>query len=210
MMRTGISSLALLLVLALPSLSFAQDALYDPDPPEGSAFVRVVNGTAAATKAQLGDRDFGEVAAHGATKYRVVAKGSRALKGGSEATYELQEGGFYTVLLQADGTPNLLEDPVLSSRAKALVVFYNVDGGGAFDLKTADGKVPLITGVEAPGLGSREVNGIKVDLAGFSGETKSPSVDGIQLERGNAYSFFLFRAAEGIQAVWAQNTTTTR
>jgi alginate O-acetyltransferase complex protein AlgF len=199
----------LLLLIALPASLFAQDALYDPDPPAGSAFVRVVNGTGAATAATLGDRDFGEVAAQGSTKYRVVPQGSRAWKANG-AAFDVAEGGFYTVLIRADGSASLLVDPVLSSRSKALVIFYNADGEGSWDLKTADGKVPLITGVATGGNGSREVNGIKVDLAAFSGQTASPSVPGIQLERGNAYSFFLFKTAAGLQAVWAQNTTTTR
>jgi hypothetical protein len=114
------------------------------------------------------------------------------------------------VVLPATGAPTLLTDPVLSSRAKALVAFYNLGGDGAWDLKTADGSVALITGVSAPAVGSREVNGIKVDLAAFSEATASPTVPGIQLERGNAYSFLLFGGAAGLEPVWIQNTTTTR
>ncbi len=208
MKHLWLGGVLLLSLLALPGALFAQDALYDPDPPEGSAFVRVVNGSAASVAGKLGERDFGAVASHASTKYRVVQKGEPAWSAGG--AFAVEEGGFYTVLVRADGKAELLKDPVLSSRAKALVVFYNADSDGAWDLKTADGKVPLITGVSAPGNGSREVNGIKVDLAAFSEGGKSPAVDGIQLERGNAYSFFLFETANGPTAVWAQNTTTTR
>jgi hypothetical protein len=66
---------AALLLLILPASALGQDALYDPDPPAGSAFVRVVNGTAEATTAALGERDFGSVASHSATQYRVVQQG---------------------------------------------------------------------------------------------------------------------------------------
>lgn len=211
MKQTWLGGALLLFLFGLPLQSAAQEALYDPDPPPGSAFVRVLNGTAAAASATLGARDFGSVEAYTATAYRVVAKGSQPLQSGSAAaSLELAEGGFYTVVLPVSGAPALLTDPVLSSRAKALVAFYNLGGEGAWDLKTADGSVPLITGVSAPGVGSREVNGIKVDLAGFGGQGSSPPVAGIQLERGNAYSFFLFAAKEGLRSAWAQNTTSTR
>ena len=211
MKQTWISGALLLLVMVLPSAAFAQDALYDPDPPPGSAFVRVLNAAATAAQTSLGERDYGSVAGYSATAYRVVAKGTQALKHGSAAaSFDLAEGSFYTVVLPASGAPALLTDPVLSSRAKALVAFYNLGGEGVWDLKTADGSVPLITGVSAPGVGSREVNGIKVDLAGFSGDTASPTVAAIQLERGNAYSFFLFATTEGLRSAWVQNTTSTR
>lgn len=196
------------LLLAIPAA--AQDALYDPDPPPGSAFVRVINGLAGPTGAKLGERDFGTVEAHSATAYRVVKEGARDfVGGGSKATLTADAGCFYSVVVTSKGA-SLLMDGALESRSKALVNFYNLAGPDAFDLRTADGSVTVIAGVE-PGQGAHQpVNGIKVDLAAWSGTTASPPVPGIQLERGNAYSFLLFRAGDALKSVWIQNTTSTR
>jgi len=198
-------------LLLVPAAGTAQDTLYDPEPPEGSAFVRVVNAGAVPVGVTLGDRDFGSVAPRTSTLYRVVAEGTRDLVAGSaKASFELKAGGFYTVALTAAGEPALLSDPTLSSRAKALVVFYNLADDGTWDLKTADGSVALIEGVGRRGVGSREVNGIKVDLAAFGAGGASAPIAGLQLERGNAYSFLIFPSDDGVAPVWIQNETTTR
>lgn len=200
--------LPLLACLLLASgLAFGQDTLYDPEPPAGSAFVRVLNASGAAQTISIGERAFGELPDRTTSPYRVVPGGQRALAGAGEAkSLVFEAGGFYTVVLPRKGAPTALRDPVLESRAKALVVFYNL-ADGPRDLKTADGTVALVEGVVAGGSGSRLVNGIRVDLAAFSGAVPGAKVASIQLERGNAYSFVLLPDGAPI---WVKNATTTR
>jgi alginate O-acetyltransferase complex protein AlgF len=203
-MRSLLLTMCLLLAA---SPVFAQDALYDPEPPAGSAFVRVVNATDVALTPSIGERTYDAIEGRATSSYRVVTQGEQGLVGaGSGDMLSFEAGGFYTVAVLPGGSVVTLTDPVLESRSKALVLFYNL-ADGTRDLKTADGTVPLIEGVATGASGSRLVNGIKVDLAAFVGEAAGDPIPAIQLERGNAYTFIVM--PDGKPA-WVKNATTTR
>ncbi|MGY2897315.1 alginate O-acetyltransferase AlgF [Deinococcus sp. UYEF24] len=176
--------MTLTLMLALTSLAAAQDTgLYDPAPPANSAFVRVLNAPAATLGDKAVTADKG-----GASAYVVIPQGDVTAKIGSlSGKLNVEAGKFYSVV-PFGGKLVLLTDQAADNKAKALLTFYNLSKNSAVDLKTADGKTTVVTGVKPGESGNRAVNGITVELAAFSGTKTLGSLKSVALQRGSAYA----------------------
>ncbi|AWN22971.1 hypothetical protein DKM44_06795 [Deinococcus irradiatisoli] len=181
---------------------FAQDAgLYEPAPPANSAFVRVLNSSTA----MLGNKTV-TAEKNAASPYVVIPQGDFTAKVGDLSDkLKVEAGKFYSVI-QNGNKLVLLTDPSADNRAKALLVIYNLSKNVSIDLKTADGKTAVVSGVKPGESGSRAVNGITVDLAAFSGSKMLESLKGVKLERGNAYALVLTDAGLTLTA----STTKTK
>ena len=170
------------LFLALCATSSAQQ-LYAPAPPANSAFVRVVGAPSATLETQPVT-----AAKDAASAYVVIPQGSLTAKaGGASQKFTVVAGKFYSVLLLG-GKLSLLTDQAADNKAKALLTVYNLSSAAALDLKTADSKLSVVSGVKPGESGSRAVNGITVDLAAFSGTKTLGTLKAVKLERGNAYA----------------------
>jgi len=175
-----------LTLIALSSVAFAQAGLYEPAPPANSAFVRVLN----APTATLGDKTV-SAEKNAASPYVVIPQGDFTAKLGTlTGKLKVEAGKFYSVI-QNGSKLVLLTDPSADNRAKALLVIYNLSKNASIDLKTADGKTAVVSGVKPGESGNRAVNGITVDLAAFSGDKALGTLKGVKLERGNAYALVL-------------------
>lgn len=166
--------------------SLAQAQLYDPAPPANSAFVRVLN----ATSATLGGKT---VAAEkgAASPYVVIPQGDFAAKVGTISNkLTVEAGNFYSVVT-IGGKLTLLTDQLSENRAKALLTIYNLTKASSVDLKTADGKTAVVSGVKSGESGTRAVNGLTVDLSAFDGTKALGTLKGVKLERGSAYALVL-------------------
>ncbi|SMB80546.1 alginate O-acetyltransferase AlgF [Deinococcus hopiensis] len=173
-----------LFVALLGSLAAAEDnGLYDPAPPANSAFVRVINAPAGTLGGKAVTADKGT-----ASVYVVVPQGEFDAKVGAAAgKLKVEAGKFYSVVPSGNRLV-LLTDPAMESRAKALLVIYNLSKAASVDLKTADGKTTVVKGVKAGDSGNRAVNGVTVDLAAFAGDKALGTLKGVKLERGNTYA----------------------
>lgn len=193
--------LSLLSATLLLSSAVAQEGLYDPAPPADSAFVRVLN----APTATLGGKSItGEKGA--ASAYVVIPQGDLTAKLGTvSGKLKVEAGNFYSVIAQGSKLV-LLKDEGAENRAKAVLTIYNLSKTVSVDLKTADGKTAVVTGVKPGMSGSRAVNGITVALAAFSGTKSLGSVKELKLERGNAYALVLTDSGLTI----TQSTTKTK
>ena len=170
------------LFLALCATSGAQQ-LYAPAPPANSAFVRVIGAPAATLETQpvMAAKD-------AASAYVVIPQGTLTAKVGTVSQkFTVVAGKFYSVVLLG-GKLSLLTDQAADNKAKALLTVYNLSSAAALDLKTADGKLSVVSGVKPGESGSRTVNGITVDLAAFSGTKTLGALKAVKLERGNAYA----------------------
>lgn len=172
-----------LLTSLLASTTFAQDGLYAPAPPANSAFVRVLN---APTATLSGKTITAEKAA--ASAYIVLPEGDVTAKIGTvTGKVKVDAGNFYSMFVQGSKIV-LLKDEGAENRAKAMLVIYNLSKTASVDLKTADGKTTVVTGVKPGASGSRAVNGITVTLAAFNGTKIIGALKEMKLERGNAYA----------------------
>ncbi len=187
-------------------LASAQDlaGLYAPAPPPDSAFVRVINSTTTPLSATLGGKAAAAPKA-GISTYVVVPQGTVATKvGAASSSLTVVAGKFYSAVWNGK-TFKLLTDANADDRAKALITVYNLSSAPALDLKTADGKLSVISSVKPGESGNRAVNGITVDLAVFSGGKALATFKGAALERGNAYAIVLTK--DGSSMTLSSTTT---
>lgn len=174
----------LFLAALLTASASAQDTgLYAPAPPANSAFVRVLSAPAATLGTQHISAKSGA-----ASPYVVIPQGTLSVKLGTvSGKLKVEAGKFYSVF-SAGGKLLLLVDQAAESRAKALLTVYNLSQHPSLDLKTADGKTTVLTGIKMNSSASRAVNGITVDLAAFVGAKSVGTVKGVKLERGDTYA----------------------
>lgn len=209
---------AILLALCLSFLPFAaalagpDEGLYDPAPPKGSAFVRLFNLSEDAAPFTLGGVERVTAGPAELSPYFVQPKGAfEAGAGALSLKSEAEEGAFYTAFVK-DGALVVLKDPALSTRAKALVAFYNLTTTPGLALKTADGKAEVVPALDPGAVSGREVNGVKVAFGVFVGaeaEAKAVLPDQV-LERGKAYAAVATSGKDGkIVLNWFEARTDT-
>ena len=212
--RVGFGAI-LAAALAGGVLADAESGLYDPAPPPGSAFVRIINATPSAELAsQLDGADWTRTEATGASEYRPVPAGAhQAAIAGKSADFSVEAGQFYSVVVGGDAAApevTVLPDAKLDSMAKALVSFYNLTDKPTLSLRTADGKVAVIDDVGADAAGNRQVNPLKVQFAVFEGEQPIAEIDEVSIERGAAYSVIVTDINGQLQAQWARSATRSK
>lgn len=201
-------------LLLLPMAAHAQEFLYAPAPPPGSAFVRVVVASPAVgpVSGSLGPikvegAKFGDV-----TPYRTLPGGDHAIRlGGATKEHGFATGSYSTVVItgKKDAAPVVLADASSRNLAKAQVCLYNlVDAPGA-DLKTADGALALVSGVAPWSVACREVNPVEAALAAFSGGSRVTAFPAQRLEASAVYGAFLVGAAGAVEGRWVRASTDT-
>ncbi len=182
------AALAAALLLSGLGQTSAQEttALYDPVPPPDSAFVRVLQA-GATSSATLGRATL-TLPRTGATPYLEQTQGTLSARvGTASANLKLAAGKFYSVFAWG-GKLVMLEDPPVQNRGKALLTVYNLSRYASLDLKTADGKTTVISGVRLGSSASRAVNGIVADLGVVAEGRLVGQASGVKLERASAYA----------------------
>lgn len=201
--------IALLLMGSTPAL--AQDqGLYDPLPPEGSAFVRFVNEYEATTsqQAKANSKGYDYLNFKQVSSYYVVPQGPvKAEVGKAAADFTAESGKFYTVVLNEAGTVDVKTDPANENQAKSQVVFYNLSDNADLSLKTADGAVEIVPPQAAGGVADKQINPVKVSLAVFDGTTKIKDLGPVSLDRGVSYSAIVM-SNNDVEWVRASTNTT--
>ena len=224
-------SFCLVLFLSLACIFSVQaqdEGLYPDPPPADAAFVRVIHGFADTEASShplsltLGDVDFPEINFAEATDYYVVLQGEHTMQLKSDTfnlsqEVEILAGHFYSVAVTANAASDddqaspasltLLEDPLNTNRAKTLLVLSNVSAAEVVDLKTADGSVDVLLGVEPFSNASIPVNPIQVDLATFVDGEVVTMFEGLVLERGAIYTTIVLDGNEGQEAIWVLTET---
>ena len=203
------------MLLSTGAAHAGEDALYDPMPPLGSAFVRAVDcrKAAAAIDVRVGATSFGKLQPAEAGPYRVVAPGALKATFGATGTADVvvEPGSFYTLVVR-DGTaptPFLVDKPN-SNLSRAQITLYNLTDAPAVSLKLADGSAAVVEAVAPGQQAGRLVNAVTVDLGLWIGAQAGQVLPGRELQRGGAYSVLVCPAAEGARVTWVENTTTTR
>lgn len=176
-------------ILILLSSALAQDThgLYAPASPPDSAFVRLINASALPLSAALNGKVTLVPKASIGT-YLIIPQGSVAAKSGKVSmNLPVSAGKFYSAVWNGK-TFRLMADASADDRAKALLTVYNLSKAPLLDLKTADGKLSVVSGVKPGESGNRAVNGITVDLVAFNGPKMVATFKGVSVERGSAYA----------------------
>lgn len=191
--------------------AFAGDsALYGPTAPKGSTFVRVYNASSSEISASVGNTNMNEVAPQASTAFSFMPQGDYTAKLGSQSVpVKLASDQYYTLVNNASGKPQLVEEPPFRNKQKSLVRVQNLSDK-ALTLKTADGKTEVVKTVAAKGTGEREINPVKVSLALYDGDKKVTDLKPVALERGEAAVLYITGSGSGLSPVWVKPPVATR
>lgn len=146
------------LVGLVPAAALAQDKLYAPPPPPGSAFVRALGAGAWRVGGTTMDPQ---------SRYQAVPSGSRAVQAGQTAlgSAVLEAGRFYTVARAADGALLTLADDPHTELTRAGLRLINLSACPTLSLVSADGALTVLADVASGRAGYRPVNPVAIALA---------------------------------------------
>jgi alginate O-acetyltransferase complex protein AlgF len=202
----------LLSALWLPAtLAQTQGALYDPQPPADSAYLRVIVVSATKPFDVLldGKTRVPALAAATPSDYMVVKAGKHqlTLRGGApdstaEVPLDVVAGRTVTVALDSlrpDVKPVLFQDRTNANKLKALLTVYHLTPGlGPVDMLTADGATRVFSGVAQGASASLSVNPVAVDLqAHRAGDATPLARAGLNMSNGTTYSLWLLPGESG-------------
>jgi alginate O-acetyltransferase complex protein AlgF len=197
-------------VLSMNAFAGGDSALYGPTAPKGSSFVRVYNAGNAEVSATVGTTNLAEVAPLSSTDFSFMPGGDYSAKVGSQTLpVKLAGDHYYTLVNNASGVPQLIEEPPFKNKQKSLVRVQNLSDK-ALTLKTADGKTEVVPTVAAKGRGEREINPVKVSLALYDGDKKVGDVKPVALERGEAAVLYVTGTGSSLAPVWVKRPVSTR
>jgi hypothetical protein len=227
MMRASAKPLAACALAALVAMggrpAVAQNQVYDPLPPPGSAYVRFVNALAAdlaITPDFLPAQHLGTAGGQRVTSYAVVERvAGRALAldavaGGRSGHTALQAeaGSFVTVILEQGPANTIKVVPVVDrtdfNQSRARLSFYNATPDCADASLALDPGGPAVFQAVAPGTAkARTVNPVTAQVrAACTGQSAAPfALTG--LEAGGMYSVWLM-LADGQPTAFVNRDTT--
>jgi len=181
---------SLLLAVLVPMHSQAQ--LYAKGAPPGSAFVRILNGTAGQSPAGfIGETQQSALPAFTAGQFVFLPPGEYPIQvGNRKETFKLEADRFYSIAYLPDSMKSFQLEG-FKSQLKAMVVMMNLFPDKTLSLKTADGKVTVLDSVAPFKAGQREINPLSVSLGLFDGDRKMVDVPPVTFERGKASSLIV-------------------
>lgn len=199
-----IPALALALGLANVGAHAGEAALYGPQAPKGSAFVRAYNAGNSELSVSVGNATLNDVAPLGSSDFKFLPAGSYTAKVGSQSLpVKLAPDAYYTLVSTPGGEPQLVPEPPFRNKQKALVRVQNLSGK-ALTLKTADGKTEVVGNVAPKSHGDREINPVKVNLALFDGAQKVSDLKPVTLARGEVVCLYVTDAGGKLAPVWVK------
>lgn len=202
---------ALLLAASATPFAMAQTAaLYDPQPPADSAYVRVLVGSAAGAieVAVNGKPRVANLAAGEPSDYLVLGAGKHKLTvnaKGKPTTVDINldviAGRATTVAwpeLSSDTKPVLFEDKANGNKLKAVLAVYNLNSKlGAIDVLSADGSTRVFSKVASGATASIAVNPLTIDLIATKPDDKAAlGTVAMAMSQGASYSIVV-TAGEG-------------
>jgi len=197
-------------VLSMNAFAGGDSALYGPTAPKGSSFVRIYNAGNAEVSATVGTTNLSDVAPLSSSDFSFMPGGDYSAKVGSQSLpVKLAGDHYYTLVNNASGAPQLIEEPPFKNKQKSLVRVQNLSDK-ALTLKTADGKTEVVPTVAAKGRGEREINPVKVSLALYDGDKKVGDVKPVALERGEAAVLYVTGSGSSLAPVWVKRPVSTR
>lgn len=199
-----------MLIVLLSLVAQAQD-LYDPEPPPGSAFVRVLRADGGGAAYTLSTIDLGTVEVGHVTAYVPVPAGAvPSPRSGLSVKGSIEAGGYYTVVDRGQGTAPLLVDGSSRKLHKAVVQVYNVSDAADVDLRLPDGKTAVVADVAPGATGHREVNPLKVTLVAYADDQGLPELTDRKLDQGGVYTAVVAGEGPNRTVTWTRAETRTR
>lgn len=217
------NALAVLLALGTASGARAQGQVYDPVPPRGSAYLRIVNGVEGELNARpdfLPAQRLAATPEQRAMAFTVVQNvANRQLRvefqegqRRGQAALRIEPGSFVTLLVHraADGglAATAIVDQPDFNRARARLAFYNgMPDCPAASLALHPSGPAVFEGVPALSTRARSVNPVSAEVRASCGDRTAAPVSLQGMEAGGMYSFWLIPGASAPTAFLSRDTT---
>ncbi len=181
-----------------------EGALYGPQAPKGSAFVRALQRRQQRTRRVGRQHQPERRRAARFQRLQVPPPGSYTAQVGQQSLpVKLDPDSYYTLVSQPGGKPQLVAEPPFKNKQKALVRVQNLSGS-KLTLKTADGKTDVVKDVGPQSHGDREINPVKVNLALFDGSKKVSDLKPVTLARGEVVCLYVTGSGGKLAPVWVK------
>lgn len=178
--------------------------LYKAAIPPGSAGVRIFNAGAPLTygSAKFGERFVKGLGTGEASPYVTMVAGKRSMScGGSSLVADVKDGRFYTLVCGGPHEGALLEDPQPTNASKTFVILYNLSQKEAVRLMTANGKLSVVNDTPPKGIGSREINPVRVEFGVFDQQSHNLfDIGQVAFAPERIYSIFVTQVAGEVRA----------
>jgi hypothetical protein len=207
-----VATYATALFLALAAAAQEDQALYDPEPPEHFAFVRIIDRDGGGAGSIGFASGHFELSVDGVSDYVGVPAGEHELTyAGQSWPVEIASGDYITVVVsgQSAEPPSTLVDPPLDDPAKCGLYLYNFTDEPV-SLAAPDLNAAVLENVQPGGSAFRAVNAVTVDLEVRAGNTAPARFEETPLQRRTAISFFVFGDAQDARAVMVTNRVAQR
>jgi len=212
-MPRSVAFASALCVMLAPAAAQEDQELYDPEPPENFAFVRIIdrdgNG-GASTSFASGHFELGE---DRVSDYVGVPAGEHELSyAGGSWPLEIAAGDYVTIVAasgEPGGPPSVLVDQPLDDPARCGIYLYNFTNQPV-SLFAPGLDAAVIEDVEPGRSGFRAVNAVTVDLEVRAGGEAVGKFEQTSLQRRTAISFVVFGDAGDARAVMVENRVARR
>ncbi|MBS7809927.1 ABC transporter permease [Roseococcus pinisoli] len=219
------ATLAAAFLALAPGLAFqaqAQSQVYDPVPPRGSAYLRLVNGLGGEVQARpdfLPAQRLGTEPAQRIMAYTAVENvAGRTLRlefqegqHRGNATLRVEPGSFNTVLLHrtADGIgATAVVDTADFNQTRSRIAFYNaLPDCPAASLALLPSGPAIFEGVAALGTRARSVNPVTARVGASCGDRAAAPIELQGLEAGGMYSIWLMGSGSDVRGFMTRDTT---
>ncbi len=204
MLRTLLTCLLFLIPVTASAVNDKE--LYDPAPPADSAFVRLVNGGTAKIGGVIGNIQFKNVSAPGASPYSLLKEGVYDLVvNGKKTRITIKSGGYYSFAVAGDGSVITINDPLIKNPAKAMIYFYNLSDAKEASLRAPSHNTDII-GKQTSGSGSaKEINALTLDIAITANNIDVARYANTGLKRRTGYSFILSGSGAELKGAMVEN-----
>lgn len=210
MTMTRVFLTLMMFVLPVFAAYAVDEALYDPEPPADSAFVRLINAAGEkSVNGTLGDVSFTEVA--DVSPYAVLKAGTYDLSvGQAKKSVEVTAGTSYSFAYRKRGDKETLvsfEDAPMTDPSKAMMYFYNLSDRKAA-LRAPNFNTDILSGIAAGTSQSKALNALTVDVALTVDNADVAVFPGIALKRRTGYSFVIIGKAPQFGSAFVVNGLT--
>jgi hypothetical protein len=179
------------------------DTLYGTQAPKDMAFVRFFRVTDGGASLEVGGKRF-DPPRGAVTPYRPVPPDIYLLRaGGQEVELIPKTRHYYTLALTPQGML-IFEDVEHTDPVRAQLVLYNLLPRERVELKTAEGRTPVIAAVTPGEAGRVNVNAVPVRLGVFGATGQLGLLGDPELQRGSSYSVFVFSSGSTLEVVCAK------
>ncbi len=210
------------LMMGFSEAALAQNQVYDPLPPPGSAYVRFVNAADLAITVKpdfVGVQQLGTAGAQRVSPFLPIEKvagrllsidvqaGTRSVK----ASIRADAGSYVTVLIESDAAKGLVVVPVIDNtefnQSRARLSFYNATSCAAASL-TIDPDGPVVfPDVAAGAAKARSVNPVTAKIHAACDGKPAPSISLEGMEAGAMYSVWLMGAGVSPRSFLTRDAT---